>query len=283
MPNKTKKKQPCRTCNQESKKMFNDEIFQSRVKVSDYRVIHKHLPELKDGKCKESSPNDANKTLNLDLGTKYKSRCLFYFAAKSKPHGQCDKINHPDYAYGDYTNTGVAKVDSKGIATIKYRCPQAYREKGFTYIPHLHFVLSEPNCEKWGNAIYTHHIFCPITKQEVDDTMAADCALLVNSLPINYFIKQSIAKSIPLPYTSFGEKDSLTEKDVDNYLTGCLAHSPKIKKAVESGKLLLKDIPMIIYCYKASCDASHKLAHHLQKMGYTNLKHYKGGILDYFK
>ncbi len=166
MPNKTKKKQPCRTCNQESKKMFNDEIFQSRVKVSDYRVIHKHLPELKDGKCKESSPNDANKTLNLDLGTKYKSRCLFYFAAKSKPHGQCDKINHPDYAYGDYTNTGVAKVDSKGIATIKYRCPQAYREKGFTYIPHLHFVLSEPNCEKWGNAIYTHHIFCPITKHD---------------------------------------------------------------------------------------------------------------------
>ena len=53
MPNKTKKKQPCRTCNQESKKMFNDEIFQSRVKVSDYRVIHKHLPELKDGKYKD--------------------------------------------------------------------------------------------------------------------------------------------------------------------------------------------------------------------------------------
>ena len=51
-------------------------------------------------------------------------------------------------------------------------------------------------------------------------------------------------------------------------------NSPKIKKAVESGKLLLKDIPMIVYCYKASCDASHKLAHHLQKMGYTNLKHY---------
>ena len=283
MPNKTKKKLPCRTCNEKPKSMFNDEIFQSRVKTSEYRVIHEHIPELKEGKCKESHPRDANRTLKLDLGKRFNSRCLFYFAAKSKPHSQCDKINHPDYAYGDYTNSGVAKVDSDGIATIKYRCPQAYREKGFTYIPHLHFILAEEGCKKWGEPIYTHHIFCPITKQEVDDTMKADCALLVNALPITYFIKKSIPMSVPLPYTSFSEKDPLTEKEVDAYLTGCLAHSPKIQKAVESKKLLLKDIPMILYCYKASCDASHRLAKHLNKMGYTNLKHYKGGILDYYK
>ena len=279
---KKTKKQPCRTCGPETKSMFNDDIYQSRVKVSAYRVIHKHLPEIKNTNCKMVLPKNHNKTLVLDLGTSFSNRCLFYFAANSKAHSQCDKINHPDYAYGDYTNAGVAKVGSNGKVTIKYRCPQAYREKGFTYIPHLHFVLSSKDCQKWEENIYTHHIFCPMTKKEVDDTVKAECALLVNSLPITYFIKQSIPGSIPLPYTSFGEKDSLTEKDVDNYLKGCLAHVPRIKQAVDSGKLLLKDIPMIIYCYKASCDASHRLAKHLQKMGYTNLKHYKGGILDYF-
>ena len=275
MPAKTKKNPSTK-----QKKLFNDDIFKARVSAQEYREIHKHFPKKL---CDEFHPKNANKTLKLDLGPKHRDHCLFYFASKSKPHAQCDKINNPVSAYGDYKNSGLAKVDSKGFATIKYNCPQAYREDGFTHIPHLHFVLSEKDCEKWSSTLYTHNIFCPITKDEVDDTVAADCALLVNALPVTYFIKHPIPKSIPLPYTSFSEKDPLTEKDVDSYLTGCLSHSPKIQKAVTSGKLGLKEIPMILYCYKASCDASHRLAHHLHKMGYNNLKHYKGGVLDYFK
>ena len=62
MPNnRTKKKMPCRTCGPSPKKLFNDEIFKSRVKTSDYRVIHQYLPEIKDGKCKMSTAKNANK------------------------------------------------------------------------------------------------------------------------------------------------------------------------------------------------------------------------------
>ena len=106
-------------------------------------------------------------------------------------------------------------------------------------------------------------------------------ALQDSSLPIEYFVKHHIPGSVPLPYTSFPGK--LTEKDVDSYLKKSLAHVPKLQQAVKSRKLNLKDVPLIIYCYKSTCDASHKLEKILRNMGYTNMKHYKGGVLDYFK
>ena len=37
----------------------------------------------------------------------------------------------------------------------------------------------------------------------------------------------------------------------------------KIQNAVKSGKMDFKDVP-IIYCYKSSCDASHKLEKFLE-------------------
>ena len=167
------------------------------------------------------------------------------------------------------------------MATVPYRCPQSYREHGLTYVPHVHLVLSDKVCNKWAEGIYTHQVFCPIDKAEVEATRKAGCALVVNALPFEYFVKSHIPGSVPLPYTSFPDK--LTEKEVNSYIKGCLAHVPKLQKAVKNRKLNLKDLPMIIYCYKSTCDASHKLEKVLRDMGYTNMKHYKGGVLDYFK
>ena len=102
---------------------------------------------------------------------------------------------------------------------------------------------------------------------------------IVNALPFEYFVKCHIPGSVPLPYTSFPGK--LTEKDVDSYLKKSLAHVPKLQQAVMKRKLNLKDVPLILYCYKSTCDASHKLEKVLRNMGYTNMKHIKGN--NYFK
>jgi rhodanese-related sulfurtransferase len=282
MPNKSKKKMPCRSCKPSPKnKLFNDEIYQSRVKSSEYKDIKNYLPKLENGKCKMTTAKNSNKNLKLNLGVKHAKKLVFYFAAEEKPIRECAKINHPDQAYGKYTNAGVVRVDAKGMSTLPYRCPQAYREHGLTYVPHVHLVLSDARCNKWAEGIYTHQVFCPIDKREVEATRKAGCALIVNALPFEYFVKCHIPGSVPLPYTSFPGK--LTEKDVDSYLKKSLAHVPKLQQAVMKRKLNLKDVPLIIYCYKSTCDASHKLEKVLRDMGYTNMKHYKGGILDYFK
>ena len=288
MPTNTKKKMPCRSCNPSPKKrLFNDEIYQSRVKSSEYKDIKNYLPELKDGKCKMTTAKNANKKLCLNLGVKHAKKLVFYFAAEEKPIRECSKVNHPNKAYGKYNNSGVVRVDDKGKVSLPYRCPQAYREHGLTYVPHVHLVLSDSRCNKWADGIYTHQVFCPIDKKEVEATRKAGCALIVNALPIEHYIKHPIPGSVPLPYTSFpnklGAKGNLTEKEVDCYLKECLAHVPKLQNAVKNRKLNLKDVPLIIYCYKASCDASHKLEKVLRGMGYTNMKHYKGGVLDYFR
>ena len=79
MPAKSRKKMPCRSCNPSLKKMFNDDIYQSRVKSSEYKDIKNYLPELKDGKCKLTTAKNANKNLKLNLGVKHAKKLVFYF------------------------------------------------------------------------------------------------------------------------------------------------------------------------------------------------------------
>ena len=78
MPNKTKKKMPCRSCKPSPKnRIFNDEIYESRVKSSEYRDIQEYLPEIKNGKCKMTTAKNANKKLRLNLGVKHSQKLVF--------------------------------------------------------------------------------------------------------------------------------------------------------------------------------------------------------------
>ena len=54
-----------------------------------------------------------------------------------------------------------------------------------------------------------------------------------------------------------------------------------IKKLMKKYKLKLQEIPIIVYCYNNSCDASILLANILFSHGYTNILDYEGGIIDF--
>jgi hypothetical protein len=40
-------------------------------------------------------------------------------------------------AYGNFQNHGIAKTDKDGKVTIKFRCPQIYKEGGKAVLPHI--------------------------------------------------------------------------------------------------------------------------------------------------
>jgi rhodanese-related sulfurtransferase len=53
------------------------------------------------------------------------------------------------------------------------------------------------------------------------------------------------------------------------------------KSAAEMFAALRKDEPIIVYCSNADCHASIGLYEALTERGYTDVRHYAGGLLDW--
>jgi rhodanese-related sulfurtransferase len=41
------------------------------------------------------------------------------------------------------------------------------------------------------------------------------------------------------------------------------------------------DTEVVVYCADAGCDSSHRVAHRLVELGYSNVRHYEGGKRDW--
>ena len=107
------------------------------------------------------------------------------------------------------------------------------------------------------------------------------CTMIINSLPFEYYVKNRIPMSIPLDHNLV--LDKLDKKDVIEYLKVMVAHYPKVNRKVMSGKLDFMDIPIISYCYNPECEADTDLQMKLNKIGFTNVKLYPGGIQEWIK
>ena len=274
---KTKKCSSCQVTNK------NIASAQKSVKYSDLmKQITKNiaLPDL--SKPKLFKPKNANKTFDLDLGHKFSNRFIFYFAAKPNKIAKCNVIQSDKVSYGFLKNSGLAKTDSAGKCSLEFVCPQAYKDALDTYLPHVHFLIATKDNKKFNQIIKTHSVHCDVTKTELKKIIKADCALVINALPYEYYVKSRIPMSISLPYTLLKEK-KLDKKDVDAYIKTMLVHSKKISKAVKEGKLDLHDIPIVIYCWNASCEADTICMEHLHKFGYKNIRLYPDGITGWNK
>ena len=274
---KTKKCSSCQVTNK------NIASSQKTVKYSDLmKRITKNiaLPDL--SKPKLFKPKNANKTLELDLGAKVANRFIFYFAAKPNKMSNCDVIQSEKVSYGDLKNRGLVKTDGSGKCSLSFVCPQAYKDNLATYLPHVHFLVSTKDNKKFNEVIKTYSVHCDVTKNELKNIIKSDCALVINALPYEYYVKSRVPMSISLPYTLLKEK-KLNKKDVDSYIKTMLVHSKKISKAVKSGKLKLHDIPIVIYCWNRTCEADTICMEHLHKFGYTNIRVYPDGITGWNK
>lgn len=239
------------------------------------------VPELKG--LQTQIPRGANQNIEVKLGKKNANRMVLYYAADSNIKKNCKNCEIPDanQAYGNFENGGIAKLDSEGNGILKIKCPQAYQEEKKTYPAHVHFILSNAKNDKWVKKLLTQSVVCELKYEDVKKIVDAQCALIINSLPFEYYVRNRIPFSVPLDHNLVPDK--LTKKHVVEYISLMLHHCPKIEKSVEKGKIELMDIPIVIYCYDATCDADTDLQKKLNKIGFTNIKVYPGGIMDWRK
>lgn len=224
---------------------------------------------------KISTPTKTTTNVHIHLGKGKADRYVFYFAAEPSKN----ELEHieANKAYGKFKNSGIAKTNTNGNAVLKIRCPQNYKEKGLWY-PHIHFLISNSSKTKWNSSLYTKLILCPINKNTVKEAIKHQSHLILNSLPLSYYIKSSIPNSYPLPLDSIS---NLEKKEVVKYIKSLLHHVPKIKKAVDKGKIDIFSIPIIVYCYNKKCNSSTRLIKHLWKLGFKNIKDYEDGIVGW--
>jgi len=233
---------------------------------------------------KKVNPKDYNLIYKLNLTKDNANRYVYYYAADSKNIQNCLKPKYASNAYGEeYLNKGVTKTDKNGIASLRINCPQSYYvNKDKQYISHIHYLLSDKENKKWEEKMFTERIICSVNKNELKKIIENQCAMIINALPYEEFIKQKIPNSIPLPY-DIVDKNKITEKQLLKYLEEMSVHYPKINKLLKSGKLKIENVPIIVYCYKKTCKASEILIDKLIEYGYTDIKEYPNGIIGWDK
>lgn len=273
----------CKTC-RSKKRMNRITTTKTKSKKLWKKGFHTHseFPKNKKpdlNKIKIIKPVDADIQVNIDMGPDYAHRYVYYYA--SLPSKKCVTIKQWDAAYRDFENSGISKMDKDGKATLHIQRPQVYIEDMVTYFPHIHFLLTNRDNSKWINKLYTKGVVIKITKKEVKKHIKSGCSMILNALPFQYYVKNRIPNSMPLPHKLVGSK--LTEKDVDNYLRKMVVHYPKIHQALMKKKITLKQIPIITYCYDSGCNASYKLMNKLWLMGYSNIVEYPGGIMGWMQ
>lgn len=104
-----------------------------------------------------------DKIYQVDIDVKeLKNTLIFYWATESqkmkkvsKSSKDCKDNCHPEYAYGNYCNSGISKLDKNGKCTIYVEEPIAYKAEGDNYYPHLHFTPFNDRTGKWEKEVFT--------------------------------------------------------------------------------------------------------------------------------
>jgi hypothetical protein len=272
-------RQICLTC--KSVKNIKDTTHKTKkanwkIKVGLKTIFpNDEIPDLNN--IKEYKPKNSNVKQILNLSKNDVGKYLLYYAADMKQ--SCNKIPTPEVSYNNFSNRGITKVNSDGHALINLRCPNMYQTENKSFYPHVHYVLSNQKNTKWINKLYTKVIICDINKKEIKDKIKSNCTMIINALPIEYYIKSRIPNSISLPQDQLKK---LSDKEIINYIKSMIKNYPKLNKLVENKKIKVLDIPIITYCYKKTCDASDKLVDRLLEVGFKNIKEYSNGIQGWF-
>ena len=183
--------------------------------------------------------------------------CIFYFATHKRLITN-DILKFKD-AYGHLNNSGVTRSDSKGNARFFLDCPQVYISlNGKIYNRHIHYAYWDHKNKEWNTNLYTQPIICHVDTEFVMNHMSK--CLIIDALPEKMFDKKHIKGSYNLPYNKRWNESDLKECIKDKF------------------KKVSKNIPIIVYCYNKSCDASTKVLKKLEKMGYKNVVEYSSGI-----
>jgi rhodanese-related sulfurtransferase len=233
---------PCATC---STKPIKNGIYKAHLKS----FVKKNLPK----STKEYSNKKSG--YKIEMSGLKPNKTIFYFGTDSRDFRK--SIQMRDRAYGKLKNSGVTKSDAKGNATFYLTCPQIYKEPLHKriYSRHFHFLYYNRVKSVWSEKLYTHKILCDIHREDVKKYMKTRNVKIVDALPEKYYREKHIYGALNIPHN---KKISLS----------------KVVKML--GKK--KSVPIIVYCYSATCNAAEKVCEKLDKMGYHNIIHYVDGI-----
>ena len=225
-----------------------------------------------------------NLLFKIHFTAPHQGRKILLWATKSPT---TTEIQDAKSAYATFSNHQIGKVDRKGNLDVYLKYPQLYyvKERGKTrvYPRHFHFVFYDPTKKQWDNQVYTHIITPVVDKNFVKRAMKNKKYLFVDALPKNLFEETRLSPlTVSIPYdknehaVSSKIKSILMDKK-DNSTSRYLAN------LVMKKKLLLKHVPLIVYCKNKDCHAAQTVIDYLLKKGFYNLFYYQEGFDGFSK
>ena len=227
-------------------------------------------------------PVNYNNNLIINLGKMNANKKMLYWAANPSNN---ILINDAKKSYDRFNNSGVVKIDNKGFVNIKFLTPQNYKtipkngKKNITYFRHIHFVLSNINCDSWVNTIYTKLVHNNFKYKDFIKNLYSKKYIVLNVLPCNVYAQEHILNTYNLPYNNI-KKMSVNE--LNSWFKQLIElHYPLLKKLIKYKKIDYYELPIICYCAHNQCSASKIAAINLMKKGFVNVSLYEDGMKGY--
>ena len=218
-----------------------------------------------------------SETILLELGKKHSNRLIYYISSHTRNSNLL--LKYPD-SYKNSDNYGLAKLDMNGKVKLSINCPQAYKEKGISYVSHIHILVSNKAMNSWQNDFITVSVICKIDKSLVKKHLKKKDRLIINALSKEYFDKSHIPTSFNLFYK---QASKMSSTNIKSLIKEMINNHKDLQKYIKKNKIPLLDTPIIVYCYDKKCSAGHQLGNTLVKNGFTNVIDYSGGIVDWEK
>jgi len=196
--------------------------------------------------------------ITVTISSKNSGKYVLYWASKPSKNELMTK--NAKEAYGNFTNSGISKIQKDGTFTVHIKCPQNYEtiEHGKkikeTFYRHLHFVLENDKKEWNHDKIFTKIVTCHSSVLNKKDT------IIINALGEEYDL-----------FNANHINPSLNQKEFHNHILKLIEKYPRIHNAVQKKKVEWYAVPFIIYCKNEKCNASENLVKKLYKKGLVNL------------
>lgn len=214
--------------------------------------------------------------VNLDLGSKYGGRLVYYFAAAPASIAKGGKPAEYPKSYLPLTNVGLQHLDRSGKAVLRLDCPQVYKGDAIKgtkaaksgkrqgYMNHIHILVGRKDMSGWEDVIFTQNVVCQISRAQFSYHVEKSDRMIINAIDPKF--------NLPGTHANIGYKEAAAMS------------SEKLRELVaELAPKRLKrglDTPLLVYCYNPKCPAAKNLMDSLYAAGFYNILYFPGGWLS---
>lgn len=241
---------------------------------------------IKDTDIRVCRQKDYDIKQTIKIGASHKNRFVLYFASTSS--SDLLPIKGAKKAYGNFSNHGVSKVNSRGECQIYLTTPQPYKtikknerhEK--TFYRHMHFVISDKQNQEWEiDTIYTKVLHTSISLNDLLHNHLKHKVLLLNTLPCEYYAKSHIPNSYNLPVKQIKKMSS---SELNQWIKEVLKlNNHHLYQLLQKKQIDMHNIPIAVYCAHKKCNASEMALLELSKKQFVNVVMYEEGMAGYIK